>query len=85
MATKTWEAHDLELGKLTILKEGSDLRLERRYLFLDDQAQVLEQIVGGRIVETIDWADVPENVKAALIEIDTWTKNKALDQEGMSG
>lgn len=82
---KIWTATDVKMGKLTINQEGSLLTFERRYLFLDSNGDVLDQIAGGRVVEQVEWADVPANIQAALQAINTWTKNKALAQEGMSG
>lgn len=84
MADKTWTATDVELGKLTIHRFGNELKVERRYEFLDAQGGVLEQIAGGRVLETMPIADLPQNVLSALQTIDDWTKQKALEQEGMA-
>lgn len=89
MASKTWTAVDLKLGKLTIHRAIDEfgqpaIQLERRYQFVDNAGRVLEQIAGGRVVETIAIADIPADILAALQKIDAWTKQKALEQEGMS-
>lgn len=83
MANKTWTATDLQLGKLTIHRFGSDIQVERRYKFLDTEGAVLEQIAGGRVLKTVPLAELPIDILAALQKIDAWTKNKALEQEGM--
>lgn len=84
MATpKTWTATDLELGKLVIYRAGTNLHVERRYQFVDAGGAILDQIAGGRVVEEIAISAVPANILSALEEIDTWTKTKALQQEGM--
>lgn len=80
---KTWTAADVVLGKLTIIRAGQDLTLERRYKFLDGENEVLEQIAGRRVQKTIPIVDIPANILSALQEIDDWTKQKALEQEGM--
>ena len=86
MADKTWTATDLELGKLTIIRTrtGQDLHLERRYRFLDAEDAVLTQIAGGRVSETVAIVDLPADILDALQKIDAWTKQKALEQEGMA-
>jgi len=88
MAEKTWTAVGLRLGKLVIypeeLVEGSGvIKVERRYRFLDAQGDVLDQIAGGRVVEVVPWADLPQDIKDALQAINAWTKQRALEQEGM--
>lgn len=84
MADKTWAATDLKLGKLTITQEGPLITFERRYRFVDANSNVIDQIAGGRVVESVEWAAIPANIRTALQAIDTWTKDKALTQEGMA-
>lgn len=81
---KTWTAADVVLGKLTIIPADDALSVERRYKFVDGQGEVLTQIEGGRVRETIPIVEIPQNILAALQEIDQWTKAKALQQEGMA-
>jgi hypothetical protein len=84
MATpKSWTAHDLKQGKMTIRVEAGTLYLECRYVFVDDLDEVLTGIAGGRVVAEVAWTSVPTNVQTALQTIDTWTYNQALAQEGM--
>ena len=84
MANKVWTAADLLLGKLTIIQASNEIHLERRYKFLDAQGEILAQIAGGRVSETMALVDIPQDILAALQEIDAWTKTKALEQEGMA-
>ena len=85
MATsKTWTAEDVKLGKLTIIRRGTTLAIERRYRFLDDADEVLESIAGGRVALEVEWSSIPAGVQDALLAIDTWTYNQALAQEGMT-
>lgn len=84
MADKTWTAVDVVLGKLTIHRLGDALQIERRYKFLDINGEALEQIAGGRILETVLIVEIPANILSALQEIDNWTKTKALQKEGMA-
>jgi len=83
MTTKSWIAYDLGLGKLTITRRGGDLQIERRYVFLDELGNTLVGVAGSRVVETVAIADIPNDIMQALLAIDTWTKQKALEQEGM--
>lgn len=84
MGSKTWTATDVALGKLTVHRFGSEIQVERRYQFLDAGGQILGQVAGGRVLETIPIAELPADVLAALQKIDAWTKQKALQQEGMA-
>ena len=84
MATeKTWTAADVELGKLTIYREGSTIGVERRYKFVDSGDEVLTDIAGGRLRVDVEWSSIPSTVQNALLLIDTWTYNQILAQEGM--
>lgn len=85
MANKVWTAVDLKQGSLTITPRLDNiLHVHRRYDFLDSDGNVISQIKTGRLVEDIAIADVPTDILAALATINTWTKNKALEQEGMN-
>ena len=85
MATpKTWTAEDLRQGKLTITRIDTILHVERRYNFEDIGGDVIADIAAGRVVEDIEWSDIPPAVQGALTVIDAWTYNKALDKEGMT-
>ena len=84
MATeKTWTAADVELGKLTIYREGSTIGVERRYKFVDSESAVLTDIAGGRLRVDVEWSSIPSGVQDALLAIDAWTYNQILTQEGM--
>lgn len=83
MADKTWVAADLLMGKMTIVQRGDTLVLERRYQFLDSSDDVLEEIAVGRLNVNELIVDVPPSILVALATLDTWTKNRALEQEGM--
>jgi hypothetical protein len=84
MATpKVWTVHDIKQGRLSIVQRGTDLQLERRYKFIDDQGVVLVQIAGGRLVEITAIVDVPANILTALQIIDAWTYQQILIKEGM--
>ena len=83
MTDKTWTTVDVAMGVLKVSRKGSQLHLERRYVFLDSTGAVLSQVAGGRVVEDIELVDLPPGFLSALAVIDEWTKNKALVQEGM--
>lgn len=82
---KTWTATDIRLGKLTIRREGTTLCLQRRYVFVDANGDVLRQIAGGNVVEEVELEDVPLSILTALQVINNWTRQKALEKEGMDG
>lgn len=81
---KSWTAHDLQLGKLTITRLDDSLQIERRYTFLDSSRQPLTAIAGNRVVAIIQLTALPDTIKDALQQIDTWTKQQALTQENMA-
>ena len=84
MATpKSWTAHDVEQGKLTLNQFGSDIHVERRYVFVDDVGAELEDVAGGRLLDVVPWADIPANIQDALTSINNWTYNQILIQEQM--
>lgn len=85
MATsKTLTAEDLHLGKLVLHRVGANVNVERRYLFVDATDTVIVEWQGGRVVQSIAVADIPQNILDALQTIDTWTYDLALAQEGMT-
>lgn len=91
MATpKSWTAYDLQQGKLTIHRFNHPdtgqpaIQVERRYRFVDDGDVVIYDIAGGRLLATVEIADLPAGVLSALQTIDAWTYNQALLQEGMN-
>jgi len=83
MADKTWTATDVQMGKLSINVIDGVLFLDRRYQFVDGSGDVLP-IQAGRVTAEVAWADVPQDIRAALVDINDWTKNQALAQEGMA-
>jgi hypothetical protein len=84
MATpKTWTAVDVGQGKLAIIRRGTTFQVERRYVFLDDADDVLEDVAGGRLGVEVEWSAIPSGIQDALLAIDTWTYNQILAQEGM--
>lgn len=83
MADKTWTAIDLLMGKMTIIRRENTLSLERRYQFLDSGDNVLTEIATSRLNVNELITDVPASILAALATLDVWTKNQALEQEGM--
>jgi hypothetical protein len=87
MTIKTWtlSAAGIDYGKTEIWTEddGSIVYVNRLYSFVDADGNILE-IIGLRNAQTaVLWSDVPQNIKDALIEIDTYTKNQINQQEGI--
>ena len=84
MATpKVITAADIEQGRLTLIRSGSTLHLERRYVFLDTSGSIINDLTGKRILEEMAVIDIPSSIASALVAIDNWTYSKALVQEGM--
>jgi len=87
MADKIWTAADVKLGPLKITPrndKAKTMHIERRYGFIDAEGNVLAQVAGGRVVADIPFAELPASIRAALQDIDAWTKSQALEQEGMN-
>lgn len=84
MATpKTLTADDIQQGKLTIIRNGSIIHVERRYDFIDISDDIIPEWAGGRIVDDVEFSTLPANIQDALLVIDSWTYQQALLQEGM--
>jgi hypothetical protein len=90
MATpKSWTAHDVSLGALTMSRiphpdtGNPAVNFQQRYVFLDSGDQVLFQVVGGRYVDDMELADIPQAILDALQTIDNWLYQQCLQQEGM--
>ena len=81
---KTWTAHDIQPGQLTITRDGSSFQFERCYRFLDEQGGTIEHLAAGTVLQTIPWEELPGDVKSALSRLDAWTRSEALAQEGMA-
>lgn len=81
---KVITATDIRQGKLVIHREGSVVVIERRYQFLDAGSNIIEILAGGRLLEEIAISSLPANIVLALQDIDTWTYDQALAQEGMT-
>ena len=84
---KTWTAVDVKQKRLTLsrtLKDASPaIRVERRYVFVDAEDEPLTNIAVGRFVTEVLIASVPAHILAAVQEIDDWTYQEILKQEGM--
>ena len=80
---KTLTANDLQQGKLTIIRDGSIIHVERRYNFVDIANFAIPEWAGGRIVEDIEFSTLPTAIQDALSVIDNWTYQQALIKEGM--
>lgn len=83
MAPKTWTATDVEMGKLTLYPRGSKIGIDRTYRFVDADDEIITEIAPGSVTEELAFVDLPQNIQDALIAINSWTKQRALEQEGM--
>ena len=90
MATpKTWTAHDIKQGKLTIYRTAHQqtgepsLCLDRRYEFTDQDNNVIDDITARRISVTIEIAGIPQEIADALQLIDSWIYQRILLKESM--
>ena len=85
MATpKSWTAHDLQLGKLTLRRERDEIHYEQRYEFVDEIDDVLSEVAGSRLVGMALAASLPSDILAALQTISNWLYAQCLEQEGMA-
>lgn len=90
MATpKVWTAYDLELGILkinrVIVGDGNQaIHFEQRYGYVDDLGDVLREVAGSRISDTVELAEMPTDIMTALGTINNWLYARCLEKEGMS-
>jgi len=71
------------LGKPVIYPRGANIGLQRRYEFVGANGDVLGQIAGDAVTAEFAFSNLPQNIRDALLDIDAWTKQKALEQEDM--
>ena len=76
-------ADDLELGKMTLSPEGTTVRFEARYVFLDAGDAVISNLTGKRVIVQDEQINLPANIQTAITDINTWLYDLALVQEGM--
>ena len=90
MATKSWTATDLKMGRIELERcivieadvEYNGLRVTRYYQFIDAAGDLLPMSAGGITIEK-KMTDVPTDILSALGEIDTYTTNAAKTKEGL--
>lgn len=80
---KNIQITDVEMGVLQItpLIDGV-LTINRTYKLLGNHP-ALAGFPDQNLSRSLSWADVPQNIKDALVSIDQWTYNEILEQEGM--
>lgn len=86
MATpKIWTANDVKQGRLYLnpLVAGFML-VERDYQFVDGLGVALPNFGTQTLSVSVEWLTIPQNIKDALIAIDTWVYNQILGKEGMT-
>ena len=76
---------DVTQGRLYIdpVLDGN-LTIQRDYQFVSIDPLAL-QIPKRSFATTVAWADVPQNIRDALVAIDSWTYDQILEQENMDG
>lgn len=72
-------------GRLLITPPGgSGMMLVRREYRLTGDDPLLGQIPLGVLSVDVEWADVPQNIRDALVAIDAWTSAMIDDREGLA-
>lgn len=79
---KVWTADDVQQRRLYLERQGSDILVQRDYVFVDGQDQQLFERLEV-FQTTIAVASIPANVISALQDIDAWIYDQILAQEGM--
>ena len=63
--------------------ENGILRVQRNYTLVGDD-QPLFDAAGTFVLDaSLEWANIPQNIKSALILIDDWTTAQAEDDVGL--
>jgi hypothetical protein len=85
MATpKIWTADDVAMRRLYLERQGSDILVQRDYVYIDDQDQPLPNFSLQVFTLAVPIASVPANVLNALQTIDNFIYNQILTSEGMT-
>ena len=88
MATpKVWTAANIKMGRLTmdLSEDGARLYAHQAYRFVDPGGAILADLPPRVVERTVLWAQVPQNIKDALVTISAFMQGQALSDEGMNG
>lgn len=81
---KTWTAEDIKMNKLRLHLDSSNvLHVIQGYAFVDGDGRALDVFPDRSVEISVDWADVPQEVKDGLVAINDYMHNRALQKEGM--
>lgn len=89
MTIKTWTfaAESIEYGQVQIWLQDNILFLQRGYFFKDAKGNNINfghnPVDNNSIILSMDWIDVPENIRAALAELDAYSVQKIKEKEGI--
>lgn len=85
MATpKVWTATDLDMGVMRLAMVGSDLSVIQGYTFVDDQGATIEELPQRSLQITTPFSSLPENIRQALIALNNYMYQAALNREEMN-
>lgn len=59
------------------------IRIQRNYTIVGDDPALLSAAGTFVLDRSMNWVDVPQNIKDALIAIDNWTTAEALAERGI--
>ena len=84
---RTWTAEDIsKTGQITITEVApGTIRFIQPYAFLDINGSPLEVLKDERTMVDVEWVDIPENIRAGLLEIREYLYNLALIKNEMNG
>lgn len=84
MVDKIWRATDVKMGVLSIYTTSDGkIAFTRKYTFIDGDGNKVLGVGGGDVGFEFELSALPPDIAQALINIDAYTKQKALEQEGM--
>lgn len=92
MAIRTWtiEATGIEYKSIDLNYKDGVLYWRRGYYFVDQNGEPIRRIVddvvfdiGESMSGSILWDDIPQDIKDALVTIDSYTKSQINQKEGI--
>ena len=77
---KTWEAHDIQVTNVSIVRHGENVDITAGYYFTNETGEIVAGVNIGRFSKTtLKIADLPSDLKQAVLVLQSYVKQQILD------
>ena len=81
---KSWTAADVKMGTLRLsLDDGGVLHAIQGYSFVNNTSAVVPELPERTVQMSVVFADLPQEIQAALATVNNYMYTRALNMEGM--